>query len=160
MGSRCLPRGSSSQTLRMASRSSSSIRWSSAMGTVPTGIQLAVGRCFPWTRGAAITEIDAIPLRGRRSLITAPVSSRFAAVLLTSQYGNQLGLSVEIMREPRNRTGFLGEDTPTQRGALRWEGQPDVRTRVWSRPPFRQQSRIVFSDKSPSMVTRLKHAVS
>ena len=80
--------------------------------------------------GAAITEIDAIPLRGRRSLITAPVSSRFAAVLLTSQYGNQLGLSVEIMREPRNRTGFRGEDTPTQRGALRWEGQPDVRTRV------------------------------
>jgi len=32
-------------------------------------------------------------------------------------------------------------------------------TRVWSRSRFRQPSRIVRSDKSPSTVTRLKHAV-
>jgi hypothetical protein len=38
-------------------------------------------------------------------------------------------------------------------------GPNGIRTRIWSRLRFRQQSRIVLSDKSPSMVTRLKHAV-
>src|SRR5262244_2025941 len=62
--------------------------------------------CRTWLRGAAITEIDSIPLRGGRCLIAEPVSSGSAAVLLTSSDGNQVGLNVGIMRECGNRTGL------------------------------------------------------
>src|SRR5260370_2553673 len=50
--------------------------------------------------------------------------------------------------------GLLAASTwPTTYG-----GPNGIRTRVWSRSRFRQQYRVVLSDKSPSIAARLKHA--
>src|SRR3982074_805405 len=77
---------------------------------------------------------------------------------LTSLFGGVIPGHSAVLRGPPLRRETQRE-TPENLDSP--AGGPNgIRTRVWSRSRFRQESRIVLSDKSPSTVTQLKHAVS
>ena len=89
-------------------------------GAKPGSCHGQSGRSLCWLCGAATTEIDSVPLRDRRSLITKPVSSGSATVLLTSPNGNQLGLSIGIVEAVRVEAAQELRSRPRKRSTTPW----------------------------------------
>ena len=85
------------------------------------------------------------------------------ARILLQRVLNGRRVACEPFREP-GRRGYRFRATGSYAGVLSNSndmcGPNGIRTRVWSRSRFRPQSHIALGDKSPSRVTRLKHAVS